>query len=260
MSFRSQRLIRPSFGLVSASLIACAGPAAAGLITFDPADGYALGTSLVVNPDWAGNGSLYSITSLGSGNGAAQSVPTVTGSAFANNRFSPDAAFLGDTDTTTAGKTYDFSFDIRFDAIGSVDGFRLDHRIAIGGTDGSPMVAFDLFGNSRLQYRTASGATNAVNINGNSLNLDDTGGRFVTVEGTIDIDAGTYDLVIDGVSQGTGLGLINTPSDFGQVTLQWRTNDAGALQYSLDNLEIAVPEPGSLALLGLGGLAMLRRR
>ncbi|MEM1027014.1 MAG: PEP-CTERM sorting domain-containing protein [Planctomycetota bacterium] len=254
---RHTRLISCVIGSASALLF---GSASAGIITFDPADGYALGTSLVVNPDWAGNGSLYTITSLGGGNGAAQSVPTVTGSSFANNRFVPDAAFLGDTSTTTAGKTYDFSFDIRFDAIGSVDGFRLDHRIAIGGSDSAPMIAFDLFGNSRLQYLSSTGASNAVNINGNSLNLDDTGGRFITVEGTIDIDAGTYDLIIDGVSQGLGLGVLNTPTDFGQVTLQWRTNDAGALQYSLDNLSLAIPEPGSFALLGVGGLALLRRR
>ncbi|MEO0586080.1 MAG: PEP-CTERM sorting domain-containing protein [Planctomycetota bacterium] len=243
--------------LSTAAIVAVAPAASAGVITFDPPE-YGLGTSLVANPDWAGAGTLTFVTSLGGGNGAAQSATTAEG-AFSNNRFTPDAAFLGGDDTTTAGKTFDFSFDIRFDEIGSNDGFRLDHRIIIGGSDSAPVVAFDLFGNSRLQYRTASGATNAVNLNGNALNLDDVGSRFITVEGTIDFDAGTYDLTIDGVEQGTGLSIVNGATDFGQVVIQRRTGDAGALQFSIDNLEVAVPEPGSLALASLGVLAMLRR-
>ena len=253
--------LAPAAALVAAA----AAPASAGVITFDTADGYNLGTSLVGQPSgggptWAGNGSLYTITSRGGADGAAQSTTTAN-PAFANNRFVPDAAFLGDTDTSTAGKMYDFSFDLRFDQIGSVDGFRLDHRINIGGSDGGPIVSFQLFGNSRLQYFNGTGYSNAQNVNGASLNLDDVGSsRFITVEGAIDIAAATYDLTIDGVQQGTGLGLFSTPSEFGQVTLQLRTNDAGALQYSLDNVSIAVPEPGTLALAGLGSLALLRRR
>jgi hypothetical protein len=240
---------------------AAAGLASAEVIEFDPPE-YPLGTSLVVSPDWAGSGTLFSITSLGGGDGAAQST-TSAEPAFANNRFTPDAAFLESDDTTTAGKTIDFAFDLRFDQIGSNDGFRLDHRISIGGTDSAPIISFDLFGNSRLQYNTGtSGGNNAVNVNNANLNLDDVGTtRFITVEGTMDFDAGTFDLTIDGVEQGTGLALINNPADFGQVTLQRRTSDAGALQFSLDNLSLAVPEPGSLGLAasGLALLAMRRR-
>ncbi|MEO0963886.1 MAG: PEP-CTERM sorting domain-containing protein [Planctomycetota bacterium] len=233
--------------------------AQSGVIEFNPPD-YPLGSSLVVNPDWAGAGTLTFITSLGGGNGAAQSAVTAE-AAFSNNRFTPDAAFLESADTTTAGKTVDFSFDIRFDQIGSVDDFRLDHRILIGGSDAAPIIGFQLFGNSRLQVLTPTGATNVVNVNGNALNLDDVGtDRFITVEGAIDFDAGTYDLTVDGVDQGSGLDLLNNPTDFGQFTIQRRTSDAGAVQFSLDNLELVVPEPGSMALLGLGLAACLARR
>ena len=36
-----------------AATLAAGSAAHAGLVTFDPADGYALGTSLVSNPNWA---------------------------------------------------------------------------------------------------------------------------------------------------------------------------------------------------------------
>ncbi|MEM9754246.1 MAG: hypothetical protein AAF916_12815, partial [Planctomycetota bacterium] len=151
-------LNQPALGL--AISLAAALPATSGIITFDPVDGYALGTSLVVSSDWSGNGALYSITSLGGGNGAALSGSTPQG-AFSKNTFTPDAAFLGDTDTLTAGKTYDFSFDLRNDSTGSLSDFGQPHRIRFGGTDGSPIVSFEVFNNGRLQI----GGTNAVNTN-----------------------------------------------------------------------------------------------
>jgi len=228
--------------------------ASAGVITFDPADGYALGTSLVANPDWAGNGALFSITSLGGGNGAAQSGTSPQGN-FSNNRFTPDAAFLGTADTSTAGNVYDFSFDLRNDAAGSEDGFGLAHTIRIGGTDGSPIVSFEVFDNGRLQHN----GTNVQNPNGFSLDLDDVGARFITIAGSIDIDAGTYDLNVDNVAQGT-FNNVNTPGTFGQVTLQRRSTASDPVrQISIDNLAIAVPEPSSMVLFSLGLLAIGKR-
>ncbi|QDU70548.1 PEP-CTERM sorting domain-containing protein [Mucisphaera calidilacus] len=240
--------------------------ATAGVITFDPADGYTLGSSLVVHPDWAGDGSLYSVTSLGGGNGAAQSAAT-NQTNFANNRYTPDAGFLGTPDTTTAGNVYDFSFQIRNDAsLGSFD-WGVAHRIRIGGSDSAPMIQFQIFDLGVVQYNNGGGSTSVTNINDARFDMDDATGRFITVEGSIDIDAGTYDLSFDGVVQGTGLGLMNVPSDFGQITLQWGPSNLAPdyRQISLDNLAIdavPVPEPASfgLGLLGMSIVALRRAR
>ncbi|MEM6854604.1 MAG: PEP-CTERM sorting domain-containing protein [Planctomycetota bacterium] len=249
------------FGLAAATPLTLAGVGSAGVITFDPADGYALGSSLVANSDWAGNGTLYSITSLGGGNGAAQSA-AVDQANFANNRFMPDAAFLGAADTSTAGMTYDYSFQLRNDNVASADSFGVAHRIRIGGTDSAPIIQFQIFDNGVIQYNDGGTSISVNNVNGNRLDLDDIGSRFITIEGTIDFTAGTYDVTVDGVSQGTGLSLVNNPTDFGQVTLQWGSSSSAPdyRQISIDNLEIAVPEPGSLGLLALGGAMMLRRK
>ncbi|MEM7682088.1 MAG: PEP-CTERM sorting domain-containing protein [Planctomycetota bacterium] len=313
---------------IGAGLLGLAGPASAGTITFDPIDGYFLGTSLVNGPGFAGNGSLYSITSLGGGNGAAQS-SAVPQSAFANNRFTPDAAFLGTPNTLTAGNVYSFSFDLRPDAAATNDDFGLAHRIRIGGTDSTPIIDFQIFDNGRFQYWNGTGYSNALNVNAVNFDLDDAAGRFIPVEGTIDFNTGTYDLSFDGVAQASGLTLLSTPTDFGQVTFQWGPSGSTPdyRQISIDNLSLglftatpldgdangdgsvdlldfdilagnfgtavvggaadgdfngdgavdlldfdilagnfgatspsAVPEPASLALLGVGGAALLRRR
>lgn len=256
--------------VMAAAALLTSAQASAGVVTFDTADGYVLGASLsgqpaAGSPQWAGNGSLYTITSLGGGNGAAQSSDTDQTN-FANVRFTPDAAFLGAADTTTAGQVFDFSFDLRSDQDATTSDFDVAHRIRIGGTDGTPIVDFQIFDNGRLQYYNGSAYSNVVNSNDNVVgSISDFGNRFVTVAGTIDFNTNTYDLTVDGVEQATGLGLFSTPSDFGQITLQWGTNsdDNAAGEYrqiSIDNLSVAVPEPGSMALLTLSGLMLLRRR
>jgi hypothetical protein len=215
--------------LSALALAVAASPAIADTITFDPADGYNLGTSLVANSDWAGNGALYSITSLGGGDGAALSAATPQ-TPFANNRFTPDASFLGTATTDTAGQAYDFGFLLGSPQAATDTGFGLAHRIRIGGTDGAPIVDFQIFDNGRLQYYsgpgtgvTGNGFSNVVNVNGNNLILDDLGGRNAPLEGRIDFDNNTYELSFDGVVQGT-FPLLNTPGTFGQVTLQWGTS------------------------------------
>ena len=87
-------------------------------------------------------------------------------------------------------------------------------------------------------------------------------------------DAGSYILVIDGVDQapvefyndpdsgvetGTPTIIVGTANTIGlKIT---GTLNGGSDTLELDNFEInGVPEPGSLALLGLGGLLVVRRR
>ncbi|MEM7577835.1 MAG: PEP-CTERM sorting domain-containing protein [Planctomycetota bacterium] len=212
--------------------------ASAGTITFDPADGYALGTSLVVNPNWAGAGTNYFIASLGDGNGGAQSAAVNQGN-FSNNRFVPDAAFLGSETLDTVG-LLDFSFDLRNDQPATADDFGVAHRVRLGGTDAAPIVQFQVFDNGVLQYNDGGTAISVNNINAVRLDLDDLGERFITIEGRIDFDAGTYDLTVDGVEQGTGLSLVNDPEQFGQVTLQWGPSESAPdyRQITLDNLTL----------------------
>ena len=216
-----------------------ASTATAGTVTFDPADGYALGTSLVANPNWAGNGTLYTIASLGGDDGAAQSADT-NQTNFANNRFTPSAEFLGTDTTDTAGQSYDFSFELRNDQAATDDGFGVAHRVRIGGTDSAPVIQFQIFDNGVVQYNDGGTSVSVVNVNGARFDLDDATGRFLTVAGTIDFADGTYDLSFDGVEQGEDLGLVNAPDQFGQITLQWGPSNSAPdyRQISIDDLSI----------------------
>ncbi|MEM1027015.1 MAG: PEP-CTERM sorting domain-containing protein [Planctomycetota bacterium] len=256
---RSTRSLRlPAATLIAAVHVAALSLAAsAGTVTFDPDDGYFLGTSIVDNftlspddPDWVGSGQNFSITSLGTdgegvANGGAQSAAT-NQTNFSNVRFTPSATFLGLDSTATTGQL-DFSFDLRNDRPASADlddnpenDFGLAHRIRLGGTDSAPIIQFQIFDNGRLQYNDGGSSLNTLNVNAVPLDLDDLELRFITVEGTIDFDTGLYDLTVDGVEQGSGLGLINDPDQFGQVTLQWGPSNSAPdyRQITLDNLTL----------------------
>ncbi len=259
---------RRSMPLVATASLVAALPqlAAAGTVTFDPADGYFLGSSLVNNfpltaddPDWVGAGENYSITSLGPDEfgeprGAAQSAATNQIN-FSNIRFTPTAGFLGLPTTDTVGQL-DFSFDLRNDQQASADldsdpanDFGVAHRVRLGGTDSAPIIQFQIFDNGRLQYNNGGTTVNTLNINGVNLDLDDLGARFITVEGTIDFDSATYDLTVDGVTQGSGLNIMNAPAQFGQVTLQWGPSNSAPLyrQITLDNLTLEAAVAAGLA-------------
>ncbi|MEM8494689.1 MAG: hypothetical protein AAF663_04815, partial [Planctomycetota bacterium] len=240
----------------------------AGTVTFNPDDGYFLGTSIVDDfqldsddADWVGQGENYSITSLGpdefgNANGAAQS-QAVNLINFSNVRFTPTAGFLGLDSTSTVGQL-DYSFQLRNDTQPSTDlddepgnDFGVAHRIRIGGTDGDPIIQFQLFDNGRVQFNDGSESLNVLNVNSVNLDLDDLGARFITFEGTMDFDAGTYDLTVDGVQQASDLTFINDPDQFGQVTLQWGSSNSAPdyRQITIDNLTLEK----AIAASGLAG-------
>ena len=254
--------------LASLTCMGVTASASAGVISFDPDDGYPLGTSLAGkpvggSPQWAGDGSLWTITSLGNGGGAAQSDAT-SPTAFGSTRFTRDAGFLGGS--TDASGQYSYGFQIRNDAAPDSEDFAVAHRIYLAQGNGGTAIRINVFDNGRLQLATGSGTVNVVNGNGANFDLDDAGGRFIDVSGVIDFDTDTYTLSFDGVQQtfnGSADLAFNAvgQTDFGQFNLQQGgSTDANARQISIDNLGAAVPEPGSLALLSLGGLALLRRQ
>ena len=65
----------------------------------------------------------------------------------------------------------------------------------------------------------------------------------------------TQTLVYDYVSKGFEAGVV---PDWGQIFIAINAGSAGYLY--LDNLQLMVPEPATIALLGLGGLALIRKR
>lgn len=77
--------------------------------------------------------------------------------------------------------------------------------------------------------------------------------------------ANTYDVTINGTSVVTGQAFEGSPTQLGSVRISGLTDSGGDptdLVY-IDNLVVTtdvVPEPGSIALLGLGGLMFARRR
>ncbi|MEM9753428.1 MAG: PEP-CTERM sorting domain-containing protein [Planctomycetota bacterium] len=255
------RLLRPLCFPAATLVLALPFSANAGTITFNPDQGYFLGSSLVDNftlnsddPDWVGSGENYSITSLGpddmgNPNGGAQSAGT-NQTNFSNIRFTPTAGFLGLDTTDTVGQL-DFSFDLRNDQAATNDDFGLAHRIRLGGTDSAPIIQFQIFDNGRVQYNDGASALNTLNVNSVPLDLDDLGARFITVEGTLDFDTATYDLTIDGIDQGSSLGFVNDPDQFGQVTLQWGPSESAPdyRQITLDNLTLEK----AIAASGLAG-------
>lgn len=68
-----------------------------------------------------------------------------------------------------------------------------------------------------------------------------------------DLDAGTYEITLDGVSSGPLNGLLTELTDIGRVRFAHASSDS---HYYLD----AIPEPASMALMGCGGLLCLVRR
>ena len=261
-------------GAVGLLLAATMHPCHAGVITFDPADGYATGSGLGGqpaggSPQWISGGqNLYTVASDGGTGGVAQSTANNPGQ-FVANTFTPDAAFLGGSDA--ASGLYDYSFSLRNDAESSpgADGGRAAHRIIIGGTVSAPAIRIDVLNNGRMRIQNAgSDSVLIANNNGNVIDLDgnSTNGVFVEVAGTINFSTQTFTLAFNGKSQSfngsTDLTFDSSvTAGFGDVVFQQGgATESVIRQISIDDVSLnVVPEPGSMPLASLGLLALLRR-
>jgi hypothetical protein len=192
------------------------------------------------------------------------------GSSFGSVRITPTAAALGGSDA--ASGSYDFSFGVR--AASQQAGFTAftpvaDIRLGQDST-GDQAARFLLYSNGLIQV-LGGGADFFVTTTGNPadsgsrFDLDNSTDRFVTIAGTLNYDTKQFTLSVDGTAQNNGnalnfrSGTSATYDSFGAVWTEG-LNQAEYRAYQLDDISVAVPEPGSLVLTSLGALLLASRR
>lgn len=173
---------------------------------------------------------------------------------------SAPGAFLGDLSGYTGGT---FSFDHRLFSEGTNDDGIGPYAVIFISGDPNDLAAY-----GAVLPGPAAADTGWVNI---SVNLTDGGpGGLIPVS---DIDLGAFDPEFAGdTADLLSGGLLTTTASFDdvmsnvtQVLVSFELVDNNGTQQTeaggIDNVRLeAVPEPGSVALLGLAGLVLLRRR
>lgn len=133
----------------------------------------------------------------------------------------------------------------------TVDGS--DATISVNRAAGT--TGFEVVNDSEVNFTFDEGGISTVNIPDSTM-------RFSGPDGILNVDAtafagtGTFDLFT------FGGGYWNTGfTTFGEENLTFADGRSGQVNYGDNNISLTIiPEPGTIGLLGLGGLGLLRRR
>jgi hypothetical protein len=173
------------------------------------------------------------------------------------NGWSPGIYFKGDaTEESTSGKV-SISADILLDTTTSTGGYAPVFARNQAGQNIAAVLLNYTTGGTIWNFPTVGSLTPS-NVGGPS---NSAGGQILHMDWVLDLDNLTQSVSINGGAAATGT--LPTGSTYNQFVINaiQPSNIYGTM--ALDNVKIqnvAVPEPGSLALLGLGGLALIRRR
>lgn len=257
--------------IVSSAIIALAvtGTAQAGMLAdFETTSGYAAGdvynNSGTASPKWTSASGVFDVAA-GVGKDGTAGIITHTSASMSGT---PSVAWIP-TDTTmgTAFSTKPqmaFSFDLKLVSVSSNTGSSAEiFRIYVGQSqsNGSAYAVYlSVRANGNLQLMNSSYA--ALNTWKDILD----GNTYHTVSGVIDYNAATFSIAVDqgAAFSSTGFSAPYNSADYaawGSFKVNRRTTEADNV-IALDNvsMDVVVPEPAALGLLGVSGLSLLVRK
>ncbi len=170
--------------------------------------------------------------------------------------FNNTAVFdIGDTlsvDTTTSAG-HDIRLSVSTSAVGPNTGTNNGVRLKRNRGDGS--FEFQAYSGTGAVYDSA------FNISaGSAITLFLTRESADTFSAAYDAGSGLVQLNTSGGTEKQIISVTGVPSSTLFIGVEGYGDSASEGAVSFDNLQVVIPEPSTMALLGLGGLALLRRR